>query len=329
MGFEPMHLDSALHHVLARYPDFPSGEVPVFLGNHGGFSGARLWRVRQGTLCLKAWPVNGMSAEYLGNLHESMREARAAGLDFVPDVLRTRDGQTVVELAGRVWDLTTWMPGTADFHQHPSAERVRAACLALARLHGVWARFTTADRCPAVLRRLKAVMQWEELRRQGWRPVFPKRCVDPVQPWAERAWDLVLRHMEGLTNPLFPFAVMMVPTHECLCDIWHDHVLFRGSEVSGVVDYGSLKRDHPAVDLARLLGSLVGDNKEWWAVGLQSYRKVRPLQAWEERLVEHLDRTGTVLSAANWLRWLYHEDRQYEDRQAVAERLAAIVLRLE
>jgi Ser/Thr protein kinase RdoA (MazF antagonist) len=135
--------------------------------------------------------------------------------------------------------------------------------------------------------------------------------------------------MEGLTNPLLPFAGMMVPTHICLCDVWHDHVLFRGQEVSGVVDYGSLKRDHAAVDLARLLGSLVGDDKEGRAVGLQSYREVRPLEGWEERLIEILDRTGTVLSAANWLRWLYHDNRQYEDRQAVARRLAGIVERLE
>jgi Ser/Thr protein kinase RdoA (MazF antagonist) len=321
-------LEPDVPYVLANYPDVSPGEFPHSLGHHGGFSGAHLWRVRQGSLCLKAWPVNGMTAEYLTQIHAAMRVARAAGLPFVPEVCSTRDGQSVVKYDGWLWDVTTWMPGVADFHQHPSVERVRAACLALARLHAVWARDTKLGPCPAVLRRLQKAAQWEQLSSGGWRPAFTQGRLDLVQPWAERAWELVLRHTDGLANSLRPFAESPVPTHPCLCDIWHDHVLFRGEEVSGLVDYGCLKRDHPAVDLARLLGSLVGDNGEWWAVGLRSYREVRPLDAWEEHLVEVLDRTGTVLAAANWLRWLYFENRRYLDRHAVARRLAVLVQRL-
>jgi Ser/Thr protein kinase RdoA (MazF antagonist) len=323
-----MHVDAVLHQVFARYPDIPSGDMADCLGNHGGFSGARLWRLRQGNLCLKAWPADGISPEYLTNIHELMRLARVTGLTFVPHVLRTHRGRSVVEYAGRLWDLTTWMPGVADFQRHPSPQRLYEACNALARLHAVWARHTTSDRCPAVLRRMETAVQWGQLRSRGWRPVFAQGWFDSVQPWAERAWELVLRHMDGLADSLIPFAVA-VPTHPCLCDVWHDHVLFRGPEVSGIVDYGSLKRDHPAVDLARLLGSLVGDDKEQWAVGFRAYREVRPLGEWEERLVEILDWTGTVLAAANWLKWLYFENRQYENRQAVADRLEGIVRRLE
>jgi Ser/Thr protein kinase RdoA (MazF antagonist) len=321
-------LEPDVPYVLANYPDVSPGEFPHSLGHHGGFSGAHLWRVRQGSLCLKAWPVNGMTAQYLTHIHAAMRVARAAGLPFVPEVFSTRDGQSVVKYDGWLWDVTTWMPGTADFHQHPSVERVQAACLALARLHAVWARDTTAGACPAVLRRIQAAARWQQLLSDGWRPEFTYTRLDPVQPWAERAWVLVLRHRDGLTNALLPYADALVSTHPCLCDVWHDHILFRDQEVSGVVDYGCLKRDHVAVDLARLLGSLVGDNKAWWTAGLESYRKVRPLDEWEERLVEMLDRTGTVLAAANWLLWLYYENRRYFNRQAVARRLAAIVQRL-
>jgi Ser/Thr protein kinase RdoA (MazF antagonist) len=322
-----MNLGPLAHEVLSRYPGIPSGEWPDSLGSHGGYSGAQIWRVPQLPLCLKAWPARGMTADRLADIHERMRLARAAGLTFVPEVLRTRDGRSVVELAGWLWDLTTWMPGAADFHQHSNHERLRAACIALARLHAVWARDTAAERCPAILRRMETAVQWERLCAQGWRPVITGGRLDPVQPWAERAWVLVLRHMDGLKDSLLPFAVV-VPTHPCLCDIWHDHVLFRGQEVSGVVDYGSLRRDHPAVDLARLLGSLLGDNKNEWAVGFQAYRDVRPLGEWEERLVGILDWTGTVLAAANWLRWLYYDNPRYYNRQSVARRLAVIVQRL-
>jgi Ser/Thr protein kinase RdoA (MazF antagonist) len=135
--------------------------------------------------------------------------------------------------------------------------------------------------------------------------------------------------MDALPSLLVPFTEPNVSTHPCLCDIWHDHVLYRGQEVSGVVDYGSTKRDHPAVDLARLLGSLVGDDEEAWAVGLESYRQVRPFTAWEECLSKILDRTGTILAAANWLQWLYNEGRHYEDRHSVAERLESLVRRMD
>ena len=58
----------------------------------------------------------------------------------------------------------------------------------------------------------------------------------------------------------------------CLCDPWHDHVLFTGDQVSGVIDYGSVKEDHIAVDLARLLGSLVEDDENAWSIGLKAYQ---------------------------------------------------------
>ena len=41
------------------------------------------------------------------------------------------------------------------------------------------------------------------------------------------------------------------------------------------------------------------------------------------------DETGTLLGATNWLRWLYHEGRRFEDRGAVARRLAELVTRIE
>jgi homoserine kinase type II len=120
-----------------------------------------------------------------------------------------------------------------------------------------------------------------------------------------------------------------LPLQPCLCDVWHDHVLFEGERVTGLVDYGSVKTDHVAVDLARLLGSLVGDDRQQQAAGLEAYARLRPLSPEECRLVAALDETGTVLGAANWLRWLYHDVRRFEDREAVARRLAALVQRIE
>jgi Ser/Thr protein kinase RdoA (MazF antagonist) len=106
-------------------------------------------------------------------------------------------------------------------------------------------------------------------------------------------------------------------------------VLFEGNAVTGLIDYGSVKIDHVAVDLARLLGSLARDESPLRASGLKAYNSLRPLAAHEEELIGLLDETGTIIGTANWLRWLYHERRCYEDTQAVGRRLAALVERIE
>ena len=87
--------------------------------------------------------------------------------------------------------------------------------------------------------------------------------------------------------------------------------------------------DHVAVDLARMLGSLVGNDATGWRTGLQAYRRLAPLTEEEEELAHILDETGIVVGVANWLRWLYEEQRPFADRSAVARRLTELVERLE
>ncbi len=322
--------ESVARRALACYPA-ARGAVPDALGNRGGFSGARIWRVETaaGPLCLRAWPEAGPSPRDLAFIHSLMDRARAVGLTFVPEVLRAEGGATRVAESGRLWDLTSWMPGRADFHEHPSGERLTAACAALARLHDVWAPpKPVCGPCPAVARRLERARQWSELVSSGWRPSFAPHDVGAVRHWAERAWAALSFRAGRVPETLAAWAGRWAPIQPCVGDVWHDHLLFEGDRLTGLIDYGGAKVDHVAVDLARLLGSLVGDPAAW-EVGLRAYRGVRPLTPEEAELAAVLDRTGTVLAAANWLRWLYHERRAFEDSDAVARRLAALVTRME
>jgi homoserine kinase type II len=325
-------LDQAAREVLDRYPAVPPSSMPTGLGNRGGFSGARLWRVEGvgGPLCLRAWPVPGPSAERLQGLHQLMKRARDAGLLFVPAVVAAVDGATWVEHVGRAWDLTSWMPGQADFHHRPSTVRLEAACAALAIVHDAWVSpGPVLGPCPGVRRRLDCARAWTALVHDGWRPAFGAAEGDPVRPWAERAWILLQSHCAQVPRMLAAWVERHVPLQPCLCDIWHDHVLYTGDAVTGLVDYGSVKVDHVAVDLARLLGSLVGDDAAQWSAGLETYSRLRPLSLEVEALVRLLDKTGTLLAVANWLTWLYHDGRTFDDRSAVAGRLALMVERLE
>jgi Ser/Thr protein kinase RdoA (MazF antagonist) len=313
--------------VLAYYPAPVRGTVTA-LGNHGGFSGARLFRVEApaGAFCLRAWPPD-ISSPRLHTIHSLIRRATDAGVDFVPRVVPTAAGQPFVAAADRLWELTDWMPGAATFHRDPTPERLRTACTALARLHRAWSEPNPRRAvCPAVERRLAAARDWLALTSAGWRPAPDPS--DPVAPCVGHTWDLLRRRIPEVPALLDPWLRRPVALQPCLCDVWHDHVLFTGDRVSGLVDFGSVKVDHVAVDLSRLLGSLVGGDTARWCAGLQHYEEQRPLTAEERELARDLDRTGTVVAAANWLRWLYHERRAY-DRPAVGRRLAGLVERME
>jgi Ser/Thr protein kinase RdoA (MazF antagonist) len=311
--------------VLQQFPAVPA-DIPVALGNRGGFSGARLWKVA--SLCLRVWPEQ-VSPVRLSFIHKEMIRAAAQGLEFVPKVHATRPGSTWVEHDGRVWDLTTWMPGVADFENNPTNARLEQACIALARLHNAWLQQAVGFKCPAVLRRLTRCHEWQLLVQSGWRPGPAVGLSDPVDDLVQRAWRVLPGFLERLPDRLRPWVTRLVPIQTCLLDVWHDHILFTGGTVSGVIDYGSVRYDHVAVDLARLLGSLVGDDGARVAAGLAAYRRVRSLTSEEEELVRLLDESGTLLGVANWLIWLRREHRQFEDLPAVARRLGTLVARVE
>ena len=114
-----------------------------------------------------------------------------------------------------------------------------------------------------------------------------------------------------------------------MCDVWHDHLLFDGDRLTGLVDYAAVKNDHIAVDLARLLGSLVEDDEDGWREGLVAYSRQRPLSQEDEALARMLDVTGTILGAANWVRRLSDPQSIEENRSAAARRLERLLQRIE
>ena len=325
-------LDRAAVEVLERYPRLLWSGSPQPLGNRGGFSGARLWRLDgpAGPLCLRSWPTS-MSSSRLDFIHHYAIHARAAGLAFVPRLFPSSGGATYVLHAGRLWELQEWLSGISDYLHRPSPAKLRAACIALAELHACWQAAAPKDAgpCPAVRRRLDAVREWRELIASGWRPLSQAAAADPARSAAERAWRVLPYWIETIPDLLKPWADRTWPLQPCLCDVWRDHVLFDGDRVSGLVDFGAVKTDHPAVDVARLLGSFIGEDAEGWATGLTAYREVHPFTAEEEGLARALDVSGTVIGAATWLRWLYHEGREFEDRAAAGQRLEKLATRIE
>jgi Ser/Thr protein kinase RdoA (MazF antagonist) len=322
-----MLIESWPHEVLSHYPAWLRG-VLAFLGNHGGFSGAQLWRLDTcgGSYCLKAWPPDWRSPRELAWIHGLITQGSV--LPWMSRVAPTSAGTTFVVFQDRLWELVTWMPGEADFSLAPSSARLSAACGALGQLHQAWAPADAKyDVCPAVLRRFDSWQTWQQLLQTGWRPSPP--TIDPYSPSAAQLWQLVLRRIDEVPRLLARWSQRKIPLQPCVCDLWHDHVLFTGEAVTGLIDFGSVKEDHVGVDLARLLGSLIGDDAALWESGFRAYERIRPFGTEERALARDLDRSGTILSATHWLRWLYHERRHYARPAAVVNRLTALARRLQ
>jgi homoserine kinase type II len=124
-------------------------------------------------------------------------------------------------------------------------------------------------------------------------------------------------------------STVNVPLFPVIRDLWHDHVLFTGDEVTGIVDFGALRVDSAACDLSRLLGSLVGDDREAWEFARQQYNSIRPLCADEWKLAQALDEANVILSGLNWLDWICVQGRTFENYDAVYARLDEMLVRLE
>lgn len=341
----PLPVLAELGEVLARYGlSRADGTEPRRAST--GFSGADVWQVATllGPLCVRRWPTEHPTPSQLQRIHAVLRQAFAAGCGFVPSPLVAADGSSFVSLSGRLWEVTPWMPGRPlqedkDLVARLSAIRLSAILTALAAFH----RATTAEldnnmRAPSPglserLRKLVAGILHDLPRIQS---------ADLPHDWQElarRRDEFVRLFAEGarfVRPQLAATATVPVALLPCIRDIRREHVLFTDDEVTGWVDFGALRDDHPACDLARVLGEFLDDDRGRWDAALEQYadRQQRelprlPREVWmQPALVQAFDRSGTLLSPLNWLRWIFLEQRDFPDRDAVVRRFDQLLARL-
>ncbi len=299
----------------------------------GGFSGSQLWRVTaaSGVYCLRRWPEE-TTAERLAFIHSYQRHLRGAGLTFIPELAATRRGESFVEQGG-LWELAAWMPGTADYRENPSPARLTAAMQAVARIHLAATAMPGQHRSgtsPGIAARREKL---RELSAGGIERIEAAVARRPLgwDDFARKVCAKFRKHAPGVEQRLADAATISGPLFPCLRDIWHDHVLFTADDVTGIIDFGAARVESPAGDIARLVGSLVGEvhHHRIWDTALAAYEATRPLGASQRMLVRAFDAGTLLLSGINWLTWLYLEQREFEDAAAVTRRLAEITARLE
>jgi len=323
--------------VAALLACFPAAYQPSqirALQNAGGYSGAQFWKLdtSAGPCCLRRWPQEANRAR-LKWIHEVVVQAGSAGLPEIPVPLVNVQGQRLTHWQQYDWELSPWMPGTANFHQEPSDEKLLAAMHVLARFHLATVRCGDSQRrppetAPGVQQRLHRLQQFQEVNEAA----FSQAVAGVTWPgWlarAERVRALFTRVQSQIAAELKQAAQTKVRLQPCLRDIWHDHILFSGDRVTGLIDFGAMRMETVAGDLARLLGSLVGDNPQRWQLGLAGYEEVRHLDAAERALIGVYDRSAITLSGMNWLWWLAMERRRFENSEAILRRLDENAARL-
>lgn len=329
-----MNADTDALHVLGLYPtDCRPGRLDS-LGSAGGFSGARFWQVwaPRGTLCLRRWP-DGTSSDRLRWIHSVLNHVDRSGFHTIPLPLDTSAGESWVAHGRYLWDLSKWLPGKPEGAKRAGIARIEAALAALAQFHLAAATFPLAPPhhawSPGIIKRhekLAARMAGgleqiaSSIRPEVWSAGWTHtRQILELFP-------LVAPHVVGQLRTASRLETALQP---CLRDIWSDHVLFVENEVTGIIDFGALRPESVAGDVARLLGSMACDDARSWEAGLASYEKLRPLSSIERSLVPIFDRSTVLLGGLNWIEWIYCEGRRFERLDLAAERLGQLLERLE
>lgn len=314
----------------------------------GGFSGAVILRVRTraGDFCLRGWPkddpqvgVETPMRRILG-LHRLLRSVFESGVHQVAVPVPAESGVTLVRHRDRYWQLEPWMPGRADFRENPNNDRLRAAMTCLAAWHRAAAGFRPDDAerpwfssqasapSPAVLERLDMLQQWAAGRAGRLKHTLDRSDPTKFRDLGTEVVRLFEQIAPTLRIELETAATQPVSLQPCLRDIWHDHVLFTGDKVTGLIDPSACRTETVAADVARLLGSLIGDDRSCWETALNEYVKHRPLSPEELALVPVLDHSGVLLSALSWLQRRYLHGEQFDEEKRVVERLERFVDRL-
>ncbi|MEX2174761.1 MAG: phosphotransferase [Pirellulaceae bacterium] len=317
--------------VLSKF--LPAGQIArIEPLTHSGWSGARIWRVwtNEGQmLCLRRWPPAHPSPERLQLIHAVLAHVADGGIDFVPVPLAAVGGQTFVEQAGHLWELTPWLPGKADSSASPNPVRLSAAMRALARFHRAAAGFSiAAGTAPAIVERLSLCRRLQAGGFAQLETHVGRGLSQELDQRARRILERTRDRLASLAARLGAFEQVAFPLQPAIRDIHREHMLYTEDEVTGLIDFGALRIDTPMADVARLVGSLVADDAAARQRALDAYATVRSLSEQDRRAIDLLDESNVVLSGLNWTGWLYVERRDMGNPAPIVRRLDEILGRL-
>ncbi|MGB7324316.1 MAG: phosphotransferase [Rubripirellula sp.] len=282
-----------------------------------GLSEAMIWKCQTpvGLACLRAWPPNHIPPNHFGLdrlsvIHQAMQQLSEAQVGFTPRLYCTSRQENVASDGRRFWELTTWLPGRADYLQQPSDTKLLSAMRALATVHTAWAIAahraispTLQDRKQRLSDSLSSVSEVENV-------AHGIHGNDRLRWLARETCQALRRHGPNLSVELSQLESSAI-VHYALRDIWSDHVLFTDETVTGIVDFGAVRIDEPTTDLVRLLSTMEPMDMKRQEIGLAAYEGFRGVVV-DRRRFAILQRVAMLLSAMQWIEWLVVERRQFD-----------------
>lgn len=327
-----MQSETVVTAVLDRFGVVYQGhEVAPFLGANG-FSGAKFWRVnsKDGSWCVRRWPREHPSTDRLRWIHGVLQHAWKSGFRQLPLPRQDPQGASFVEMSGYLWEVTPWLPGQACEPGDVSAAMLETAVQALAKFHQAVHDFAGRQ----VRRRTSPGLQdrhrlVSEMVGGGLNRIRERlgTCPQDLLVRAQGILEFASQHVASVADLLSKWGRVELQLQPCIRDIHREHVLFEGTCLSGIIDFGAMNEDTVVTDLARLLGSLVGTSRDDWQAGLDFYESVRPLDEAEQQVLLCFDQANILLSPLNWLQWLLVENRRFDDNDRVLHRLDELMLR--
>lgn len=306
-----------------------------------GFSGADVFRLRtdSGEFALRRWPNKSLPVQRILALHRLLDWVGQAGVTQVAVPISGVDGTTLVSIDSGMWQMEPWMPGEANFHVQSSKEKLFEAMGALAAWHRAaatfgpddegreWFRCEPQSRSPAVVERLEKLHNWLAGRIRRLEQAVAGAPHDEFRDLARQITQTFHAVAPVVANELRSLATRTYRLQPCLRDVWHDHILFTGNNVTGIVDPSACRLENIATDLARLLGSFVEDDRVSWRLAVDAYRRHNTLDDDEYELMRALDRSSVILSGLFWVDRRYLRGTSFIDEAAVLDRLRTIVRR--
>ncbi|HUG17344.1 MAG TPA: phosphotransferase [Planctomycetaceae bacterium] len=331
---------SELKSILSHWPKpFPSANL---VDRHRGFSGAIVYRldVQGEHFALREWRKDQIPVERLQGLHGLLRFVFDRGITQVSVPVPTTKHQTFHQRYGVFRQIEPWMPGRADFREDPSDEKLRSAMRTLARFHLAANEFAADSECSewfSVQREARSPTIGERLERLEYSlsysgDPFLLRQIDqiPVSVGIKSALHAVLSALEthgpSVREELQSLHSSKFRLQPSLRDVWHDHILFEGDEVTGLIDPSACRSENPVIDLSRLLVSFDVSDRTGFA--LDVYEQLRPLTPDEHRLRRVFDRSQFVLGGVTWIERLVTGLIDPDSLERIETRLNEIIGRL-
>lgn len=327
-----------LERVLRQWFADDDGLDAQFFAESDGFSGALLWKIAadQRCWCLRRWPRDLSAPDRLHWIHGLLEHLANDLADCTPLPRKTSDGATWVCDDGHLWEVAPWLRGQPGRRRNFSPARLAAAAAVLARLHLSAATYPTPrvhaagdGVSPGLEQRRTAIHNLRSGELAALRDAVEASAGGSCRGVAEKALTVLPSALQIAIGQLETCVAVELPLQWRWGDARGENFLFEGDHVTGVVDFATAGIDSVAGDLARLLGSLAGDDPGAWQVGLQAYQRIRPLSPEEQAALAAFDAGGAVAAVANWIRWVFVEGRFQANHDSVAVRLADLAKRLE